>query len=87
MHLKQVQNFGPINVANAGVRLTTAKFYSPHGLPISDIGVKPDVNVQYVAKAANAQPDPKDQILRVGIDVARKTLIGSNADSKAIVGR
>ena len=82
-----VQGIFPLNVAGGGVRLTTAKFYSPHGLPISDIGVKPDVNVQYVAKAADAQSDPADQILRVGIDVARKTLIGSKADPKAIVGR
>ena len=83
-----VQGIFPLNVAGGGVRLTTAKFYSPRGLPISDVGVKPDVDVQFVAKATGNTNTSSDRILRVGIEVARKSLLNNKADpSKAIVGR
>ncbi|HEY4308697.1 MAG TPA: S41 family peptidase [Pirellulales bacterium] len=45
-----VQGIFPLNQANAGLRLTTAKFYSPLNHSYSGIGVKPDVEVQQVAK-------------------------------------
>jgi len=38
--------FLPLTIANSGVRLTTAKFYSPNGHPISHVGVQPDIVVQ-----------------------------------------
>ena len=83
-----VQGIFPLNVAGGGVRLTTAKFYSPHGLPISDVGVKPDVNVQYVAKANGTNTESSDRTLRVGVEVARKLLVNNKSDpAKAIVGR
>ena len=47
----------------AGVRLTTAKFYSPSGHAYSRVGVEPDVIVRQTAKpitggpAAMALPD------------------------------
>ena len=31
--------------ANCGLRLTTAKFYSPHGHTLGKIGVRPDVEI------------------------------------------
>ncbi len=45
-----VQGIFPLNQASAGLRLTTAKFYSPLNHSYSGIGVKPDVDVQQVAK-------------------------------------
>jgi carboxyl-terminal processing protease len=45
-----VQGIFPLNLAGSGLRLTTAKFYSPNGLPYSDVGVQPDVLVQQAAK-------------------------------------
>ena len=36
-----VQGIFPLGLAGAGVRLTTAKFYSPSGKPISKVGVQP----------------------------------------------
>ncbi|HEX3659545.1 MAG TPA: S41 family peptidase [Pirellulales bacterium] len=45
-----VQGIFPLNVANSGLRLTTAKFFSPRGLPFSQIGVSPDLLVQQAAK-------------------------------------
>ena len=38
-----VQGIFPLEESNAGVRLTTAKFYSPSGRPYSRVGVEPDV--------------------------------------------
>jgi carboxyl-terminal processing protease len=65
-----VQGIFPLSSFNCGIRLTTAKFYSPSGRTISMNGVNPDVVVQQVAKPMSdgtlplAQSDP---VLAVGI--------------------
>ena len=41
-----VQGIFPLNLGEAGVRLTTAKFYSPNGRPYSHVGVEPNVVVE-----------------------------------------
>ena len=72
-----VQGIFPLNVANVGVRLTTAKFYTPNGQPISKQGVTPDVVVQIVAKpldgsiptAADLREDP---VVKAALQVARQ---------------
>lgn len=68
-----VQGIFSLNVSGGGVRLTTAKFYSPEGNPISQVGVKPDVEVQVSAKPSAENPD-SDASLEVGISVARKMI-------------
>ncbi|MDX1965104.1 MAG: S41 family peptidase [Pirellulales bacterium] len=45
-----VQGIFPLNVGNTGIRLTTAKFYSPLGKPYSKIGVEPAIEVRAAAK-------------------------------------
>ena len=45
-----VQGIFPLNVSGGGIRLTTAKFYSPSGIPISRRGVKPAIEIQTVMK-------------------------------------
>jgi carboxyl-terminal processing protease len=45
-----VQGIFPLNNTTAGVRLTTAKFYSPNGHPYSLVGVQPDLVVHQVAR-------------------------------------
>jgi carboxyl-terminal processing protease len=45
-----VQGIFPLNSTTAGVRLTTAKFYSPNGHPYSLVGVQPDLVVHQVAR-------------------------------------
>lgn len=45
-----VQGIFPLNLARSGLRLTTAKFYSPNGHPYSKVGVEPDVQVHQAAK-------------------------------------
>ncbi len=47
-----VQGIFPLGVAKCGLRLTTAKFFSPSGRAISQAGVTPDIVVRQVAKPA-----------------------------------
>ncbi len=69
-----VQGIFPLNVGAGGVRLTTAKFYSPNGVAIADRGVLPTIPVQTVARPANDGPldNKSDDVLRVGIETARR---------------
>jgi carboxyl-terminal processing protease len=73
-----VQGIFPLNVSTAGVRLTTAKFYSPSGQPISHRGVSPDIVVRTAAKPigeANQPPTEQDDpVLKAGLQVARQQL-------------
>jgi len=41
-----VQSIFPLDTAEAGIRLTTAKFYSPRGRAYSHQGVSPDIEAQ-----------------------------------------
>ncbi|HEX4071899.1 MAG TPA: S41 family peptidase [Planctomycetaceae bacterium] len=53
-----VQGIFPLNMASSGLRLTTAKFYSPRGLAYSHVGVQPDLLVQQAAK-----PNPEGTVV------------------------
>ena len=81
-----VQSIFPIQ-RSAGLRLTTAKFYSPAGKTLGKVGVKPDVEVElpdhvvlHRGPMANSLEDDPD--IRKALDVARDQLdgrrIGSN---------
>ncbi|OHB66447.1 MAG: hypothetical protein A2V70_05360 [Planctomycetes bacterium RBG_13_63_9] len=48
-----VQGIFPLSIGNTGVRLTTAKFYSPAGRPYCHVGVQPDVSVHLAARPAD----------------------------------
>ena len=72
-----VQGIFPLAVGNAGLRLTTAKFYSPSGRPYSGSGVEPHVAVRQVAKPIAAPDGPvpptpveRDPVLAAAIQVA-----------------
>ena len=68
-----MQGIFPLAVANVGIRLTTAKWYTPGGHAISGAGIKPDVAVQTALKpegGAAAQP-VADAILAAGMQAAR----------------
>ena len=79
-----VQGIFPLNVSGGGIRLTTAKFYSPTGKAISEVGVKADVLVRESAKYDPQTVTGDDNGLRVGIQVARKNLGGSSPDATKI---
>ncbi|WP_168205051.1 S41 family peptidase [Bythopirellula goksoeyrii] len=74
-----VQGIFPLGFAGAGIRLTTAKFYSPKGTAISYNGVEPHDKVQVVAKQAVdridlASQEKTDIVLQAGIQAARSRL-------------
>ncbi len=81
-----VQGIFPLGYAGAGIRLTTAKFFSPNGTPISNRGVDPHdvVRRQVVAKPildgvgsittneiGKIKAKSPDAILQAGIRAAR----------------
>ncbi len=73
-----VQGIFPLNHSSAGIRLTTAKFYSPSGRPFSLVGVEPDVLVHRVARpivtlsSSPAMPKDDDQMLAAALHAARQ---------------
>jgi carboxyl-terminal processing protease len=72
-----VQGIFPLSLAGSGVRLTTAKFYSPKGNAISQVGVDPDIKVHRTAKpfggsqVATIVDSGEDATLNAGLEVAR----------------
>jgi carboxyl-terminal processing protease len=77
-----VQQIIPLSFAHAGMRLTTAKFYSPAGRPFSKVGVEPDVVVQETARpitdasgnVAPLAPGADDPVIERAITIARGQL-------------
>jgi carboxyl-terminal processing protease len=70
-----IQGIFPLDAAGVGMRLTTAKFFSPKGLPYSRVGVDPDVQVHAVAKPVDGAPvvAATDAAFDAAIEVARRT--------------
>ncbi|MEO2022209.1 MAG: S41 family peptidase [Pirellulaceae bacterium] len=71
-----VQGIFPLTASSLGVRLTTAKFFSPSGQPISNRGVTPDVLVQRVAKpqltVTGPRQVPADPTLDTAVQLLQK---------------
>jgi carboxyl-terminal processing protease len=76
-----VQGIFPLNIAGTGIRLTTAKFYSPDHIAFVHVGVYPDVVVHQTAKpisgdvAASFAAPKDDAILSAGLQKAREQLV------------
>jgi len=51
-----IQGIFPLEVGGVGLRLTTAKFFSPKGKPYSRVGVEPDLVVHSTARPPAAEP-------------------------------
>ncbi|PQO44084.1 peptidase S41 [Blastopirellula marina] len=82
-----VQGIFPLGVANAGLRLTTAKFYSPSGQAISNRGVTPDVVVRNVAKPLEGGvilETKTDATLDAGLQAALSQLQPAQISNRAI---
>lgn len=96
-----VQGIFPLNVAGGGIRLTTAKFYSPQGHVINQVGVTPDLLVHRAAKPAfedePATTTASDNVLDAAVALARSdkpmpnivngTMTGSLATGSTVAGR
>lgn len=70
-----VQGIFSLNTAGTGIRLTTAKFYSPLGKPFVKVGVSPDVEVRTAAKPINGRlpvtSSLDDPFIAAGLQIAR----------------
>ncbi len=84
-----VQGIFPLNISGGGVRLTTAKFYSPTGKAISEVGVDADYAVTEVARpTASGRQIDADSGLRIGIQIARQLTTAPPAEMQtAVTGR
>ncbi len=70
-----VQGIFPLNVSGGGVRLTTAKFFSPSGQAISENGVEADYEVVQLGKYGEHNKDAaidSDAGIAMGIKAARR---------------
>jgi carboxyl-terminal processing protease len=81
-----VQGIFPLRTAGTGIRLTTAKFYSPSGQPISNVGVAANIVVHQTAKinetgdlAPISHRRLEDAVLQAGLQVARQQVAGGGA--------
>jgi carboxyl-terminal processing protease len=75
-----IQGIFPLDAAGVGMRLTTAKFFSPRGLPFSGVGVEPDVPVVTAARpidggVAAAEGQQSDAVLSTAVEVARRSVL------------
>jgi carboxyl-terminal processing protease len=68
-----VQGIFPLASAEVGVRITTAKWYTPSGQAISGHGVSPDVTVRTAAKPVNGAiaSEVTDPVLNSALQVFR----------------
>lgn len=85
-----VQGIFPLRVASTGIRLTTAKFYSPKGYPFSGQGVEPNVVVHRVAHSgeaaavvdANYGDDSRDSAYDAAVSAARRLIPSHHAANR-----
>lgn len=76
-----IQGIFPLDSAGVGLRLTTAKFYSPNGHPYSGVGVEPHLAVHSVARpvggvalVGTAAAPGTDPFLETAVDAARRSV-------------
>ncbi|HEY6565038.1 MAG TPA: S41 family peptidase [Pirellulaceae bacterium] len=80
-----VQGIFPLNSIRSGVRLTTSKFFSPSGQPISDRGVLPHRTVHVAARPADggnpvdSQSLMDDPMVAAACETARHVVVASTA--------
>ena len=71
-----VQGIFQLDGSDSGLRLTTAKFYSPKGKPYSRVGVEPDVVVRQAARPINGAVAVKDDAMfNAALQIARSAAL------------
>jgi carboxyl-terminal processing protease len=71
-----VQGIFQLEGTESGLRLTTAKFYSPKGKAYSRVGVEPDLVVHQAARPVNGTVvNKEDAMLEAALEVARKAAL------------
>ena len=72
-----VQSIFELRTVPAGLKLTTAKFYSPNNNPYSERGVEPDVKVTVVARPASYDhPEDEEAEIKEFGDPAKDDVLG-----------
>jgi carboxyl-terminal processing protease len=91
-----IQGIFPLDSAGVGMRLTTAKFYSPNGHPYSGVGVEPHLAVHAVARpvggvalVGTAAAPGSDPFIETAVDAARRAVPrpATRPQSRATVSR
>ena len=73
-----VQGIFPLQNSSMGLRMTTAKFYSPLGKPFVRVGVSPDIEVRKTSLLTEdvdpyeVIPEQDDAVLQAGINAAKQ---------------
>ncbi len=73
-----VQGIFPLQNSSMGLRMTTAKFYSPLGKPFVRVGVSPDIEVRKASLISEdvdpyeVIPEQDDAVLQAGINAAKQ---------------
>jgi carboxyl-terminal processing protease len=85
-----VQGIFPLGNSGAGARLTTAKFYSPLGHPISNVGITPDIDARRATTvAAGSSPSGDNYLVNFrgadGITAPMANAAATNAATPAAV--
>ena len=73
-----VQSIYPLATIGAGLRLTTARFFSPNGRALSKRGVTPHVTVSQRNSSSRARFNPEkpaDLQLQEALSIARNQLV------------
>lgn len=73
-----VQTLFPLQSVSGGVRLTTAKFYSPKGREMAGAGVQPDVPVSAGSDGTRNTANTTDREIATAVDVARQQMTNGN---------
>jgi carboxyl-terminal processing protease len=61
-----VQGIFPLGKSGAGARLTTARFFSPLGHPISNVGITPDIDTRRATSMASAGEQTGPHVVAFG---------------------
>ena len=77
-----VQGIFPLSRYKSGIRLTTAKFFSPSGRQISNRGVTPNIVVRSDSRHVAARPTDQGEVLtqvedptlQAALDIARQSM-------------
>jgi carboxyl-terminal processing protease len=71
-----IQGIFPLETAGVGLRLTTAKFFSPQGRPYSNVGVEPDLVVHSAARPIEGEVTgtAADPFLTTAVSAARQSM-------------
>ena len=73
-----IQGIFPLEIGGVGLRLTTAKFFSPKGKPYSRVGVEPDLVVHTTARlpeGGDVVPATGDAALEAALAAARRATV------------